>query len=304
MIQTVQNNGITWIDIRNPEPDDIKYLRENFHFHELILGELIPPGHRAKVETHHDYIFLILYYPAFNKNKGEISPRELDIIATKDHIITSHYQTIIPVKNLFEKINLSDEVKAKYMSGTVGHLIYYIIRGILENALEKVEHIERHVNYVEQRIFAGDEKEMVFAISRAKRDKIDFRRIIAPQLPIIDSLVIEGVKFFDETLQPHLDDLRGTFGILWNELQDHKETIEALAETNESILRTKTNDVIRILTIFSVIFLPLTLVASIWGMNIENLPLSGNTYHFYIVLGIMLSSLIAMLSYFKYRKWM
>ena len=303
MIHSVAHKNITWLDITNPKPKDIKYLQENFNFHELVLEELIPPGHRPKVEHHEGYIFLILYYPAFNRAKKETFPRELDIIVTENHIITSHYETIVPVKSLFDQLTKHTEVRDEYMSETTGHLLYDIIKAILENAMNKLENIEEEVDYIEEKIFSGKEKEMVFEISVAKRDIIDFRRIMAPQASIIDSLVSEGTIFFGEDLQPHFEDLRGTFGIVWNELQDHRETIDALAQTNESLLSTKTNEIIKVLAMFSVVFLPLTLIASIWGMNIEELPLVGGGRDFYMILGIMVFSAVAMVSYFKYKKW-
>ena len=304
MLRTTTHNNLTWIDIQDPKPKDIKYLKENFNFHQIVLEELIPPGHRAKVEHHEGYIFLILYYPAFSKETKETFPRELDILVTKTHIITSHYETIIPVKSLFDQINLHKAAKKEYMSETTGHLLFYIIKGILENALTKLEHIEAEVEYIEQEIFKGEERKMVFEISIAKRDIIDFRRILAPQKLGIESLVHEGVDFFGKDLEPHFEDLRGTFGIVWHELENHWETIQALGETNESLLSTKTNEVMRVLTVFSVIFLPLTLIASIWGMNIENMPLTGSPAGFWVMLGVMGVMLTAMVAYFKRKKWL
>ena len=304
MLHTTTHNNLTWIDIQDPKPKDIKYLKENFNFHQIVLEELIPPGHRAKVEHHDGYIFFILYYPAFSKEKKETFPRELDILVTKTHIITSHYETIIPVKSLFDQIDRYKAAKKEYMSETTGHLLFYIIKGILENALAKLEHIATEVDYIEQEIFKGEEREMVFEISVAKRDIIDFRRILAPQKSVIESLVHEGVDFFGKDLKPHFEDLRGTFGIVWNEVEDHRETIQALAETNESLLSAKTNEVIRVLTVFSVIFLPLTMIASIWGMNIESMPLTGGAVGFWVILGIMAMMLAGMVGYFKKKKWL
>ena len=304
MLNSLKNNDITWIDIQNPKRKDIKYLRDNFGFHQIVLEELISQGHRPKVEHHDDYIFLILYYPAFNKVKREIFPRELDILVTKSHIITSHYETIIPVKTLFEQIRRYDTAKKEYMSESTGHLLFYIVKGILENALTKLEHIEREVNYIEKEIFNGEEKRMVLEISIARRDIIDFRRILAPQASVIESLTSEGVDFFGKDLEPHFEDLRGTFGIIWNEIQDHRETIQALAETNESLLSTKINEIMKVLTLFSVVFLPLTLIASIWGMNLTNIPLSSNTGGFWGIIVVMVVIMAGMIGYFKKKGWL
>jgi len=304
MLNTLKHNDITWIDIQNPKRKDIKYLQDNFGFHRIVLEELISPGHRPKVEHHDGYIFLILYYPAFNKSKKETFPRELDILVTKSHIITSHYETIIPIKNLFAQIKQYDTAKREYMSESTGHLLFYVIKGILENALTKLEHIENEVNYIENEIFNGEEKRMVLEISIARRDIIDFRRILAPQASVIESLTNEGVEFFGKDLRPHFEDLRGTFGIVWNEVQDHRETIQALAETNESLLSAKINEIMKVLTLFSVVFLPLTLIASIWGMNIANIPLTSNAVGFWGIIIVMVLIMVSMIGYFKKKGWL
>ncbi len=304
MLNSIQYKNITWVDIQDPKENDITYLKKNFNFHELVLEELIPPGHRQKVEHNDGYIFFILYYPIFHKESEETFPRELDILVTKTHIITSHYEEIIPLKSLFDQINLYEESKSKYMAESTGHLLFYIMREILENTLTKLEYIADKVNYIEEKIFNGQERKMVFEISVTKRNIIDFRRILAPQQSVIESLVKEGTKFFGEELQPYFSDLRGTFGIVWNEIQDHRETINALAETNESLLSTKINEVIKVFTIFSVVFLPLTLIASIWGMNIENMPLTENVSGFWIITIIMAVVLVGMLGYFRSKRWL
>jgi magnesium transporter len=299
----IHHNGITWVDIQDPKQKDIRHLKENFSFHDIVLEELIPPGHRPKVEAYEDYLFMVIYYPAFSKAKKETFARELDIIITKDRLITSHYRTILPLKVLFDHINLYDESKAQYMSESTGHLLFYLIRSILENAFTKLDHIEEEVDRIEDEIFNGKERKMVFEISEAKRDIIDFRRILAPQSSVFDSLAQEGTKFFGDDLAPHFHDLRGSFGLIWNELQEHRETLQALAETNESLLSTKFNEIIRVLTIFSVVLLPLTLIASIWGMNVEKMPLTGDGSFWYI-LGIMGGMSIMMLGYFMKKRWL
>jgi len=304
MLHLVQHNGLTWIDIQNPKQADLNYLKENFTFHELVLEELSHPGHRPKVEHHDDYLFMVLYYPVLAKKTRETFSRELDIMVTKTHIITSHFETIIPVKGLFDQVNLYEKSKEEYMSETTGHLLFYIIHSLLESALTKLEYIKDEVDYIEDGIFKGEERKMVFEISKTKRDIIDFRRILAPQATVIESLVNEGRNFFGAELTPHFEDLRGTFGIVWNEIQDHTETINALAETNESLLSTKINEIIKVLTVVSVIFLPLTVVASVWGMNIQNMPLTGSATHFWIILAAMGVIIISMLIYFKKRNWL
>ena len=303
MRQIVKGPKITWVDIQDPTQEDVEYLRGKFKFHPLVLGEIIPPGHRPKVEKHNDYLFMSLYYPVYNKEKRETRSRELDIIVTKDAIVTSHYRSILPLKALFDNCNLYRESRKTYMSETTGLLLFHILSGFWKDCLAKLTLIDRKLDQIEREIFRGKEKEMVSEISYVKTDVINFWRIIEPQKEILDSLSIEGLKFFGEDMEPYFASVLGTYSQAWNSLKTYKETILALEDTNQSLLSTRTNEIIRILTVFSVILLPLTMVASILGMNVD-LPISRSTTNFWIIIGFMAAITLLMMAYFKKKRWM
>lgn len=304
MRRSIEHNNLTWIDVKNPTAADIRYLEEHFAFHELVLEQFRSSGHRPRVEHHDGYLFFILYYPAFDDQSKTILRREIDVIATKTHIITNHFKTILPLEIFFRKITSDQKQREECMSETAGHLLFYIMREILENMLAKTEHLERKVDEIEAKIFNGEERKLVFEISIAKRDIIDFRRILAPQTSVLESLATEGVQFFGKELEPHFADLRGTFEVTWNEVQEERETIQALAQTNESLLSTKINEIMKMLTVFSVIFLPITLVANLWGMNLTAMPLGEQREGFWVILGFMGILLITMVAFFRKKKWL
>ena len=303
MRRIIKGPKITWVDIQDPTPDDVNYLRKNFKFHPLVLGELIPPGHRPKVEHHQNYLFMGLYYPVYNKEKRETRSRELDIIVTKDTVVTSHYRSILPLKALFDRCNLYKESRRIYMSENSGILLFHILSGFWKNCLTKLIQVDRRLDQVEREIFRGKEKEMVSEISYVKTDIINFWRILEPQGNILESLATEGTKFFGKSLEPYFADIQGTYGQAWNSLKTYKETVLALENTNQSLLSTKTNEIIRILTVFSVIILPLTLLASLWGMNVI-VPFMESANGFWIIMGAMVLMTAFMFAYFKKKKWL
>ena len=304
MLNIVKGPKITWIDIKNPTQEDIQYVRQNFNFHPLVLDELRVPSRRPRVEHHDSYLFMILHYPVYSKEKREIRSRELDIIATKDTIITAHYGFILPLKALFDNCNLYEESRKTYMASHSGHLLYYILIGLWKNCLTKLDQIDVRIDEIEKKIFGGQEKEMVREISFVKTDIINFWRIIEPQQEILDSLSKEGSVFWGADVTPYFADVLGTYEQAWDTLKTHRETILAMEDTNQSLLSTKTNEIIRTLTVFSVILLPLTLLASIWGMNTQYLPFHGSVSDFWIVFGIMISITLGMAGYFRKKGWL
>lgn len=303
-MKIITTKKITWIDIEKPTKQDIAYLKKNFNLHPIVLEEFLIPSHRPRVENYKDYLFMIFHVPYLDKEKQEIKPRELDIVVTKDHVITVHNQSILPLKSLFDQCNLYDEAKKNYMNNSPGHFLYYIIHDILEYVSPKLEFIEDGIDHIEEEVFQGKERKMVTKISLLQRVIIDFRRIIEPQKSFFDSLLVEGVEFFGPKLEPYLYDLSGSYASIWNFLQTHKETIESLGNTNQSLLTTKTNDVMRVLTIFASIALPLTLITGVFGMN-TTLPFTGRAgIDFWTIVAIMVVTALVLLAFFKKQKWL
>lgn len=303
MLRIIKGPKVTWIDVQDPTLDDVKYLREKFNFHPVVLDEIIPPGHRPKVERYENYLFMMFYYPVYSKEKRETRSRELDMIVTKDTVVTSHYRSILPLRTLFDRCNFYEEAKREYMSGDTGFLLYHILNGFWKTCLIKLVQVDKRIDRIEREIFRGKEKEMVKEISYVKTDVINFWRILEPQGTILNSLAAEGASFFGKYMEPYFADILGTYGQAWNGLKTYKETILALEDTNQSLLSTKTNETIRILTVFSVIIMPLTLVASLWGMNVP-IPLAEKEAGFWIITGLMVFLMIFMSAYFRKKRWL
>jgi len=294
---------VTWIDIQDPSPEDVEYLRRNFGFHPLVLGELIPFGHRSKVECHKNYLFMTFYYPVHSKERRETRQREIDIIVTRDTLVTCHYKSILPLKALFDKCNLYPELKKRYMGWSAGFLLFLLISSLWKSTLTKLDRVNIRLETIEREMFQEKEKEMVREISLVKTDIINFWRIVEPQGETLESLSREGTNFFGQRFAPYFTDIIGTYGKSWNALKTYKETILALEDTNQSLLSTKTNEVIQVLTVFSVVMLPLTLVASIWGMNVR-LPLSDSPVGFWVIALAMATLMCLLVIFFRRRKWL
>lgn len=303
MRQIIQGQKTTWIDILKPTKQDVDYLKEKYHFHQMVLDELIPRCYHPRLEARPDYIFLTINYPLYHETNNEVSARELDFIITKDTIVTNHGRPLFLLENFFKICQRPEIEGEKYLDKGPGYILFHILDIFWRDCLNKLDRLNGNVEKIEKKIFQGKEKEMVKEISHIKTDIIDFWRIIEPQLEIMKLLEKEGPKFFGEELTLHFSDVLGTYEKVWQTLKDEKETIFAMEKTNQSLLTTKTNEIIKILTLFSVIMLPLNLLASIWGMNIR-LPFSEHPLGFLIILTIMISVLVTMFAYFRKKGWL
>ncbi len=300
----IEFKNLTWIDIKAPTEGDLNWVKENFKLHPLVLKELLPHIDHPKIEKFDDYLFIVLFYPFFDKETFRTIPFELDIIISKKYIITSHYKDIVPLKAIFNKCNLYDDLKEEYSDEGTGELLYRIIRQILLACLPKLSHIKQNTDQVEQNVFQKKYRKSVSDISLIQRDIIGFQGIIESQSLVLKNLAQESEKFFGKKFVPYFNNVLNLHEQIKNLIDTRAKTLVAIDQTNQSLLTTQTNEIIRLLTIFSVIVFPLTLLAAVFGMNTQYLPFVGMKYDFWIIAGIMVTGAFVMLVLFKRKKWL
>ncbi len=300
----IKTKTLAWIDIQKPDEKDVQFLSERFNFHPLILKELMPPIDHPKIETYRDYIYIVFYYPSYERMSRLTIPLELDIIVGRNYIITSHYQTIIPLKALFDRVNLFEEVRQELTDEGPAELFYRILDACLKNCFPKIDNINKNLDYLEKEIFAKHLQNVIPEISVVKRDILNFQRVIEPQKLVLEELVESGSLLFGEKFRPYFRNLLGIYNHIFNLLKNCRDTIETMDSTNQSLLSTRTNEIIKVLTVFTVILTPLALIANLYGMNLEHMPLSEKKAAFWIILGVITLMGLGMAFWFKKRKWL
>lgn len=299
---TIQHNKITWIDFADPAPEDITYLQEHFDIHPLAIEELVTPTYQPKAVQYENCLFFSIHIPLFDIEHRTTYPGELDIILTADHLITSHKQGIYQLTQFFDALERSEGKRRLYLEATPAHLMYHLVELLLNSCFPKLNHISEKLDTIEAQVFAGLEKEMVYEISVLKRDILNFRRTLKPQRSILESIIQKEHPFIPTSLKLYFQDLIGTNIRLWNVLESHKETIEALEATNNSLLSNKLDLTMKVLTIFSAIMLPMTVYSNAMSMS-ARIPLAENPNAFWFHVGFMAILSLATILVFKYKKW-
>jgi len=227
----------------------------------------------------------------------------LDIVLTKTHLITGHADGIYQLEEFFKRLEENEKNRLLYMDQSPAYLLYNLIEILLDSCFPKLDHIHEKLINIENQVFNGKEKEMVFEISVVKRDIQNFRRTLKPQRSVIESLVQTSSPIVPERLKPYLQDLVGTNIRLWNALESNKETIESMEETNNSLLSNKLDHTMKVLTIFNAIFLPVTVYSNVMSMS-THVPLSQSPGGFWIHVTSMLTISIFTLVLFRAKKWL
>ncbi|HAR99773.1 MAG: Mg2 transporter protein CorA family protein [Candidatus Moranbacteria bacterium GW2011_GWC2_37_73] len=302
-MKTVEFKNITWIDFVDPGADDVVYLQENFDIHPLAIEEFVTPTYRPKATQYENCIFLTIHIPLFNVETRTTYPGELDIVLTKDHLITGQTKEIYQLDDFFTKLANNEGQRRLYMNKTPAHLLYSILEMLLESCFPRIDHIHRKLEHIEEQVFNGKEKEMVFEISVVKRDILNFRRTLKPQRHIIESLAQMKSPLIAAELSAYFQDLTGTNIRLWNALESNKETIESMEETNNSLLSNKLDFTMKVLTVFSAVMMPMTVYSNILAMSAD-IPFGKSPHAFAIHVSIMLFISLCTIIVFKSRKWL
>jgi magnesium transporter len=287
----------------NVDEKTLLSLKKRFDFHELDLEDCLSDVQRSKIDDYEDYLFIVLHFPYYDKRRKRIVQEEVDIFIAQNQLITLHGGKLKAVHRLMEDFKKNRATKQQMGQGT-GYLLYVIIRELFDDTFPLVDDMERSISGIERDLFEGDaEKDMVRDILWLKKDIITFRRIISPQRSVIAQLEHKNKKFLPEDLEVYFDDVVDKIEKIWSNLENLKELAEDLQDTNEVLISHQTNRVIKILTVFSVILLPLTLITGFYGMNV-GLPFSGNeTAVAGITTGMILLATF-MLFFFKWKRWL
>lgn len=300
-IQEIKTKDLIWVNVSRPGKKEIKYLKEKYKFHNLDLKDCLPPLQRTKLVENPDYLFMILQFPIFDKQTREIKSSEVDFFINQNTLVTVHSNELDPLKELFKLCQENLRIQEKYLVGNPGILIYEILNRSLLHCFPMLNYISLNIDKVEKKIFNRQEKEMVKDILIVKSNIVNFRKIMQAHKTVIRKLIEKAPQFFSiAKLNLYFNDLIAHTKEIWDDLENYKETIDALYNTNESLISFRLNKIIKTLTIFSVIVFPLTLLAAIFGMNTNNMPF----VNFWYIILIMLVLTLIMAIFFKVKKWL
>jgi magnesium transporter len=309
-VEEIAAEGLRWVKIDRPGAPEQAWLQENFDFHALDYEDVLSRNQRPKIDVYDDYLFIVLHFPIFDPAAGRLGAGELDLFVGPGYLVSIPNQPLQPVEYLFERCRQKEELRDQLFSRGSGYLLYRLVDDSFDYCFPMLRKIGNKLDALEEEIFEGRSEEVVRDISNAKQEIINFRRVIRPERSVLRDLekVKERYLAPEIDLEIYFDDIVDANERIWDVLENYKEVIEALEDTNESVIAHRFNDVLRVLTVLSIVFLPATLIASIWGMNV-GLPgggdpeTSSNTV-FWIVIAAMIVFLAGMLAFFRRRGWL
>jgi magnesium transporter len=301
--EIIEASGLRWIHIEEPRLAHREWLEQHYDFHPLDWEDVYSRNQRSKLDVYDDYLFLVMHFPFFEKASGRLLTAEVDLFVGQDYLITLTEHPLPPLQAMFERMESREELRESTFSKGSGYLLYKIVDANVDAAFPMLRKMGNKLDRLEDDILEGRSSEIVRDISNAKQEIINFRRIVRPQRAVLRDLERTKQRYLAEEMEIYFDDISDAAERIWDTLENYKEVVEALESTNESVISHRLNDSFRILTAASVILLPLTLIASIYGMNVP-VPGENEPYSFWLVVGVMALMLTGLVIVFRRRGWL
>jgi magnesium transporter len=304
MIETIKYGTLRWSHIVRPTEEDLEILRTHYHFHALDLEDCRSVINlRPKIDVYDDYYFLILHFPSFDSSQTFVDTKEIKVFWGKDFLITigkSHWL----VKEMFSQEKARALAGKKMEVGSSDALLYKVLERLMQETQSLVEKIEKDVDNCGKSLFNRKAERTIEKISFTQKNVVLLNTMFKPQVMLFNQLQSREIPGFAENMEDYWGNIHDYYQKIWDTVEDSGELIRGYSRTFDSLQVNKTNEVIKILTLISSILLPLTFLASLYGMNLETLPFARHPLSFIIVSGVMILIAVSMIIYFKARKWM
>jgi magnesium transporter len=293
--------SITWIHICGiHDIKTVEQLGRHFGLHPLMLEDIVTSGQRSKLDDYKDNIFIVLRLLNYDEEKDNIEDEQVSLILGKNFVI-SFSET---KKDLFEPV----EQRIRQKNSRITHrgadyLCYALIDCTVDNYFSVLEQVDDKLERLEQELVNLPSNATLVKIQKTKRDIAHLRKSVWPTRGVINLFRRLDSPLIKETTNLYMQDVYDHTIQAIDTIESFRDLSSGLLDIYLSNINLRMNEVMKVLTVVSTIFVPLTFVASIYGMNFENIPELHWKYSYFAVLGLMLSMSLGMLCFFRHKKW-
>lgn len=302
----IQGKTVRWTDISSPTPEQIESLRERFGLLPIHLQDVRSIGQRPKLDVSANYLFLVLIFPIYNRATREIVPSEIDFIVGKDSLVTVHDGSLESLNELVTLAGENDSANNRTLQDGPMGLVYTCLDRLISGCNPMLDHMSRDLRTIEQKIFSGAERDMVSDILISRRNITDFRKIMQAHKNTLKKLiyVAESRQLFSGPAQASgFYQLVEQTKEIWEHLASFKETIEALHQTNETLISYHLNVIMKNYTTFSVIIFAMTFLATMFAIEVHGTPLLHLPFGFWYIVLVEAGLATGLYLLFKRNRW-
>jgi magnesium transporter len=299
-------DSILWVDFMGTAPeDDEPLLHKAFHFHPLAIDDALRESHIPKVDDWGEYLYIVLHAVRLDKSDQlELATQELDVFLGERFLVTHHDVSIAPMERIWEAVQRDN----RHVKNGPDYLLYRLIDELVECYSPVVDELDRQIDEVEGELFNHPEPDTLEKIFSLKRVVLDLRRILGPQREVLNKMARNEYQTIDSQARVYFRDVYDHLVRLYDISENIRDLIGSTIETYLSVTNNRMNEVMKTLTVITTLFMPISFVASFFGMNFfePSFPFPEWTDQpvFYLTLAAMLVGPFGMLYWMRRRHWM
>ena len=297
----VPGSGVwLWVDLSDPTREELDILRTVFRFHDLAIEDAMAETHQPKIESYGEYLYLILHGIDFRASEHFFKTQDVDFFLGEQYLVTVHpgiSRTLGKMRDVCER-------NSRVLAEGPAALMHRVIDAMVDNYRPEVDKLAERLDALETEIFERPDAKLARDILNFKSDVSSLRRVVLPQRDAVGRLARREFAFISEALAYRFRDVHDHLIRLVDEAVFFQDRVTSLLDAHLSMVSNQLNGVMKVLTIIATIFMPLTVLTSMWGMNVPlpHLP-GGEGAQFWWVLGLMLLLGGLMLGYFRRQRW-
>jgi len=300
MITTRSFMDQTWVDLNSPTKEEVDSLILTQSIDPLTAKDLLAPTPTQYVQDKDRIIYAVLHIPVFKHSHSVSGFQEIDFIISRDGLVTARYDSIDALHFFAKQIEVSEILN----KGENSNLFFDMMKEIYKSMSDELACISDWMEQIEKNIFDGKEKEMVFTISNASRNLLNFKKIVEPHGNAFEFIRDIGAEKFGKEFGAQARTLLEEWRRLMKAVNNQVDLVSELRETNNSMLSTKQNEIMKQLAIIGSVLLPLTIIGQIFGLSVYSFPLKNNPGAFWIILAIMAAVALISVIYARVKKWL
>lgn len=304
MIARYQYKNLTWVDIESPTSAEIVHIMEEFSLPQLIADEMVNSTLRSKADLYTHCIYVILHFPFIHKESGKNVEQEIDFIIGKDFLISIHYENIPTLSDVAKMFEASSFFEHDKLSSHGGYLFMHMMKELYKTSLKELDSMMQTIKTLENLVFNNEEQRMVRRLLATSRKILDFKQALRFHRDILRSYESASVRLFGNDYAYFSSVITAEFNKVHSLLEGLAETFSELQRINDSLLSTRSNEIMKTFTIMTFVMLPLNIITGIFGMNTnKDIILIQTMRDFFFIIGAMSITAVVMFFFFRHRKW-
>jgi len=322
-VQTVNFRGLFFINVAKPTDFEMKFLKNTYDFNPLNLEDYLYKRQIPKIENHEKYDLLVLRFPIFSENMPENSHQYGTLLSTtfthfnkkrltsgyvnffisKEYVVVIHDGILPQIDRIFALCQKTLYNRSEYMGKGAAFLVYKIVDALVDDSFPPINELTATIDKIDTDLEVKQSQKTLEEISTVRRNLVVFHTMIKPILPLFKELKEGKHKELNGSMQPLWRNILDHLRKIMDRVEDNIELIEGISDSNESFIMTQTNLTIRVLTVITVIILPLQVLGGFYGMNVENLPFTKGPWTLEIHIGMILAIVIPLVTIFRLKRW-